>query len=294
LDRLEVIFFPGYMESEKIRIAQDFLIPRQIKEHALTHLNVSFTPGAIAKIIRDYTREAGLRNLEREIATICRKLARIALETKPSAAPLEIDEALVERFLGPRKFTHEVAEAGNQVGVATGLVWTEFGGEIISVEATQMQGNKQLILTGSLGNVMQESAQTALSYLRSHAEDYGLYPGFFVGKDIHIHIPSGAIPKEGPSAGVTIALALLSLLTGRPARRDVALTGELTLSGRILPVSGIREKILAAQRAGARVVVFPKQNEVDIKDLEDDLKEGLQIVLADTLESLVDVVLLPG
>jgi ATP-dependent Lon protease len=294
LDRLEVIYFPGYMESEKIRIAQNFLIPRQIKEHALTHLNISFTEGAIAKIIRDYTREAGLRNLEREIAAVCRKLARIALETKPSAAPLVIDEVLVERFLGPRKFTHEVAEAANQVGVTTGLVWTEFGGEIISVEATQMRGNKQLILTGSLGSVMQESAQTALSYIRSHARQFGLDPDFFADKDIHIHIPSGAIPKEGPSAGVTIALALLSLLTGRPARRDVALTGELTLSGRILPVSGIREKILAAQRAGARVVVFPQQNEVDLNDLENDVKEGIQIVLADTLESLVDVVLVKG
>ena len=191
---------------------------------------------------------------------VCRKLARICVQSKGTCA-LSVDEELVEKFLGPRKFTHEVAEAGNQVGVTTGLVWTEFGGEIIFVEATRMRGHKQLILTGSLGDVLQESAQTALSYIRSHAEAFGLDPDFFTESDIHIHLPSGAIPKEGPSAGVTIALALLSLLTGRPARRDVALTGELTLSGRILPVSGIREKVLAAQRAGVTVVVFPKANE---------------------------------
>ena len=292
LDRLEVIYFPGYTEAEKTTIARNYLIPRQIREHALTHLGVEFTEPAVVKIIRDYTREAGLRNLDREIATICRKLARISLQAKPATAPLVVDEVLVERFLGPRKFSHEAAEAKNQVGVTTGLVWTEFGGEIIFVEATAMKGNKQLILTGSLGNVLQESAQTALSYIRSHAADFNLDPNFFADRDIHIHIPSGAIPKEGPSAGVTIALALLSLLTGRPARRDVALTWELTLSGRILPVSGIREKILAAQRAGARMVVFPKANEVDINDLEPEVKEGLEIILAEDLKPLVDLVLL--
>ena len=292
LDRLEVIYFPGYTEAEKTTIARNYLIPRQIREHALTHLGVEFTEPAVVKIIRDYTREAGLRNLDREIATICRKLARISLQAKPATAPLVVDEVLVERFLGPRKFSHEAAEAKNQVGVTTGLVWTEFGGEIIFVEATAMKGNKQLILTGSLGNVLQESAQTALSYIRSHAADFNLDPNFFADRDIHIHIPSGAIPKEGPSAGVTIALALLSLLTGRPARRDVALTGELTLSGRILPVSGIREKILAAQRAGARMVVFPKANEVDINDLEPEVKECLEIILAEDLKPLVYLVLL--
>ncbi len=291
LDRLEVIYFPGYTEPEKIQIAKRFLIPRQLREHALGHLGIEFTPGAIAKIIRGYTREAGLRNLDREMAMICRKLARICVQTKGTAA-VSVDEDLVEKFLGPRKFSHEVAEAGNQVGVTTGLVWTEFGGEIIFVEATRMKGHKQLILTGSLGTVLQESAQTALSYIRSHAGQYGLDPDFFTESDIHIHLPSGAIPKEGPSAGVTIALALLSLLTGRPARRDVALSGELTLSGRILPVSGVREKVLAAQRAGVSAVVFPKANEVDIINLEDEVKEGLNIILAEAIEPLVDQVLL--
>jgi ATP-dependent Lon protease len=293
LDRLEVIYFPGYTEAEKVKIAKNYLIPRQLREHSLHHLGLEFTDAGVAKIIQDYTREAGLRNLEREIANVCRKLARICLQDMGKSCALTVDEALVEKFLGPRKFAHEVAEAGNQVGVTTGLVWTEFGGEIIFVEATRMRGHKQLILTGSLGSVMQESAQTALSYVRSRAEKFGLDPGFFSDSDIHIHLPSGAIPKEGPSAGVTIALALLSLLTGRPARRDVALSGELTLSGRLLPVSGIREKILAAQRAGVKVVVFPKKNAVDIADLEPESKAGLQITLADDLESLLDLVLLP-
>jgi ATP-dependent Lon protease len=294
LDRLEVIYFPGYTEAEKAQIARQYLIPRQLREHSLAHLGVEFTHGAIVKVIRDYTREAGLRNLEREIAHICRKLARLSLQSRTAAGALTVDETLVERFLGPRKFTHEVAEAGNQVGVTTGLVWTEFGGEIIFVEATRMKGHKQLILTGSLGSVLQESAQTALSYIRSHADAFGLDPDFFADSDIHIHLPSGAIPKEGPSAGVTIALALMSLLTGRPARRDVALTGELTLSGRILPVSGIREKILAAQRAGVHTVVFPKANEVDINDLEPEVKEGLNIVLAEEIPPLLDLVLVKG
>lgn len=292
LDRLEVIYFPGYTEQEKIQISQHFLVPRQLREHALGHLGIEFTDNAIAKVIGGYTREAGLRNLEREIAMVCRKLARICVQSKGTCA-LSVDEELVEKFLGPRKFTREVAEVSNQVGVTTGLVWTEFGGEIIFVEASRMRGHKQLILTGSLGTVLQESAQTALSYIRSHAEGFGLDPDFFAESDIHIHLPSGAIPKEGPSAGVTIALALLSLLTRRPARRDVALTGELTLSGRILPVSGIREKVLAAQRAGVKVVVFPKNNQVDIVNLEDQVKAGLEIVLADAIEPLVDLVLLP-
>jgi len=291
LDRLEVIYFPGYTEAEKIKIARHYLIPRQLREHALHQLGLEFSDGGIAKIIRDYTREAGLRNLEREIAMVCRKLARICLQDKGKSCALTVDETLVEKFLGPRKFAHEVAEAGNQVGVTTGLVWTEFGGEIIFVEASRMKGHKQLILTGSLGSVMQESAQTALSFIRSHAEGFGLDPDFFSNSDIHIHFPAGAIPKEGPSAGVTIALALISMLTGRPARRDVALTGELTLSGRILPVSGIREKILAAQRAGVRTVVFPKPNEVDINDLEPEVKEGLTITLAEEIAPLVDLVL---
>jgi ATP-dependent Lon protease len=293
LDRLEVIPFSGYTEKEKNKIAHNYLIPRQLREHGLTHNSVEFTDESITRVIRDYTLEAGLRNLEREIATICRKLARMYVQSYPAGASsaVKVDAAMVEQLLGPRKYTHEIAEGQNRQGVTTGLVWTEFGGEIIFVEATIMKGSQQLILTGSLGTVLRESAQTALSFIRSHADQFGIDPEFFKGSDIHIHIPSGAVPKDGPSAGITIAMALLSLLTGKPARRDVALTGELTLSGRILPVSGIREKVLAAQRAEVKVVVFPKRNEVDVNNLEPEVKEGVKIILAEEITSLLDVVL---
>jgi ATP-dependent Lon protease len=295
LDRLEVIQFSGYSENEKREIARHFLIPRQLGHHGLTHLPLAFTDDAILAIIRGYTREAGLRNLEREIATVCRKLARICLKDQGASCSTAIDKDRVEQLLGPRKFVHEVAEARNRLGVATGLVWTEFGGEIIFVEAASMEGNKQLILTGSLGNVLQESAQTALSYVRSHAEQYQIDPNLFAQRDIHIHLPAGAIPKDGPSAGITIAMALLSLFTGRPARREVAMTGELTLRGSILPVSGVREKLLAAQRAWVRVVIFPQRNAVDLNDIEEELKEGLEIVLVPEIDnSLLDVVLMPS
>lgn len=294
LDRLEVIPFPGYSELEKREIAKNYLVPRQLQHHGLSHFSPHFTDEAIVKIIRGYTREAGLRNLEREIATVCRKLARRCLKIEGGACPQSIGEDLVEELLGPRKFAHEVTEAQNRIGVTTGLVWTEFGGEIIFVEAASMLGNKQLILTGSLGTVLQESAQTALSYIRSHAEPLTIDPNFFTNRDLHIHIPAGSIPKDGPSAGLTIALALISLLTDRPARRDVALSGELTLSGRILPVSGIREKLLAAQRAGARVVILPQRNAADLNDIEEELTEGLEIVLVNEIDqTLLDKVLVP-
>jgi ATP-dependent Lon protease len=293
LDRLEVINFPGYTESEKRQIARHHLIPRQLRDNGLNDRHVHFADDAISLVIRNYTQESGLRNLEREIATVCRKLAFIALRDGRDAGAVSVDADMVTGFLGPRKYSHEVAEAGNQIGVTTGLVWSEFGGEIISVEATRMRGSQQLILTGSLGSVLRESAQTALSYIRSHVDLFGIDPDFFSGTDIHIHIPAGAIPKDGPSAGVTIALALLSLLTARPARRDIALTGELTLNGRILQVSGIREKTLAAQRAGARVVAFPRRNEVDIAAVPEQAKEGLEVILADDIIELVDRVLLP-
>jgi ATP-dependent Lon protease len=293
LDRLEVIEFPGYTEAEKVKIARQYLIPRQLREHGLGHLYPDFSAAAITRIIRDYTREAGLINLEREIANVCRKLARLCLQDRSKSCALTVDEALVEKFLGPRKFIPEVAAAPNQVGLTTGLVWTQLGGEVIFVEASRMPGHQQLILTGSLGSLGQESAQTALSYLRSRAGQFGLDPGFFSDSDLHLHLTAGAIPKEGPSAGAAIALALLSLLTGRTARRDVALSGEITLSGRLLPVGGVREKLLAAQRAGVHTVVFSKQNEVDLNDLEPEALEGLEIVLAEDLESLTYLVLLP-
>jgi len=292
IDRLEVIQFQGYTEKEKQHIAGSYLIPRQLREHGLSHTGVEFTDGAVMKIIREYTLEAGLRNLERELAMICRKLARILVQSQEGSTRLTVDEEMTEKLLGPRKFTHEIAEAGHRLGVTTGLVWTEFGGEIISVEATMMKGSQQLILTGSLGSVLRESAQTALSYVRSNASLFSIDTSFFDGNDIHIHIPAGAIAKDGPSAGLTIAMALLSLLTARPARRDVALTGELTLSGSILPVAGIREKLLAAQRAGVKTVVFPKRNEVDVTNLEEDVQQGVQVILAEEIPQLMKVVLI--
>ncbi|MGB9616004.1 MAG: S16 family serine protease, partial [Desulfomonilaceae bacterium] len=198
---------------------------------------------------------------------------------------------MVEEYLGPRKFVHGITEKKDQIGVTTGLVWTQFGGEIISVEATIMRGAQQLILTGSLGNVLRESAQTALSFVRSHAAKFGIDEDFFAGHDIHIHIPAGAIPKDGPSAGITIAWALISLLSGRPARRDVGLTGEITLNGGILPVSGIREKVLAAQRAGLKIVAFPSRNQDDVKNIPDEARDGLELILVDNIADLERIVL---
>jgi len=292
-DRLEVITFAGYTENEKKEIARSYLVPKKLRENGLTGHRVAFTDEAIVKIIREHTKEAGLRNLEREIATVCRKLAKISLESAETQRSVTVDDAHVESLLGPRKFSREVIDGQDRIGVATGVVWTEFGGEIIFVEASRMKGTRQLILTGSLGSVLQESAQIAFSYIRSQADRLNLNPDFFSGNDIHIHIPSGAIPKDGPSAGITIAMALISLLAGRPACRDVALTGELTLSGRILPVSGIREKMLAAQRAGVRTVILPRKNDVDVANLEPDVTAGVNIVLVEDLSQVVDHVLLP-
>jgi ATP-dependent Lon protease len=291
LDRLEIIQFTGYTENEKRVIAKNHIIPRQLRNHGLSHDRLVFSDSAITRIIREYTQEAGLRNLEREFANVCRKLARICLDNPDNTCVVNVEDSLVEQLLGPRKYAHEIAETENQVGVTTGLVWSELGGEIIFVEATKMKGSQQLILTGSLGNVLQESAQTALSYLRSHGDDFGIQPDFFKDADIHIHFPCGAIPKDGPSAGITIALALISLLTQAPARRDVAMTGELTLNGRILPISGVREKILAAQRAGIKVVIFPSRNAVDVNNLEPESCEGLEVVLADDIKSIVERVI---
>ncbi len=292
-DRLEVIEFPGYTEKEKRAIASEFLIPRQLREHGLKNRNVVFSESAVSKLIRDYTLEAGLRNLDRVIATVCRKLARICVRgDTDSPVSISVNDEVVAGLLGPRKYTHEIAQSSDRLGVTTGLVWTEFGGEIISVEASMMRGTQQLILTGSLGEVIRESAQTALSYIRSHAGEFGLDPDFFSGNDIHIHIPAGAIPKDGPSAGVTIAVALLSLLTRRPARGDTALSGELSLSGAILPVSGIREKVLAAQRAGVKTIVLPARNRVDVEALESGSTEGLRFELVDDVHSIADIALL--
>ncbi|NOR10525.1 MAG: endopeptidase La [Desulfovibrionaceae bacterium] len=291
LDRLEVLTLPGYTDQEKERIAQDFLIPRQIEATGLASSPPEFTSEAVGKIIRAYTREAGLRNLEREIGSICRKIAREILQQGGKPNPVVITPQEVERYLGPRKFHYEVAEAKDRIGVTTGLVWTETGGDIIFVEAARMKGEKGLILTGSLGEMMRESARAALSYVRSNANRFQIAEDFYDNHDIHIHVPAGAIPKDGPSAGLTIAFALISLLTERPARREVAITGELTLGGRILPVAGVREKILAAGSVGAKTVVFPAKNQVDLENLRDEIRGDLEVVLAESVEEVVDLIL---
>jgi len=291
LDRMEVLALPGYTDEEKVRIAMDFMIPRQIEAAGLSGCAPGFAREAVVKIVREYTREAGLRNLEREIGSVCRKIAREVLQQCRGSDHLVVTDREVERYLGPRKFHYEVAEAKDRVGVTTGLVWTETGGDIVFVEATTMKGKNGLILTGSLGEVMQESAQAALSYIRSNADRFEISEDFFSQHDIHIHVPAGAIPKDGPSAGLTIALALLSLLKGRPARREVAITGELTLSGRILPVGGIREKMLAARRAGVKIVVLPGKNRVDLDSLADKIRGDLEVVFTSSVEEVADIVL---
>lgn len=292
LDRMEALSLSGYTEEEKEKIAFKFIIPRQIKENGLSRDPPKFTVEAVYKIIREYTREAGLRDLEREIASICRKIAReFVKHNRNLGEAIVVGPDLVERYLGPRKFYYEVAEARDRVGVTTGLVWTEAGGDIIFVEAAKMKGKKGLILTGSLGDVMRESGQAALSYVRSNAQSFHISADFFNLHDIHIHVPAGAIPKDGPSAGITIALALISLLTERPAKRDVAMTGELTLSGRVLPVGGIKEKILAARRAGVKTAILPNKNKADVGDLSEDIRKELQIILIDKIEEIVDLVL---
>ena len=289
LDRLEILTLSGYTEQEKEKIAFRYLIPREIKESGLSESAIEFTPEATRKIIREYTREAGLRNLQREIASICRKTVRDILDRQEKGKKYIITPELVEELLGPRKFFLEVAEAKERVGVTTGLAWTESGGDIIFIEATKMKGKNRLILTGSLGDVMKESAQAAMSYIRSHTEMFNVPEDFFDNHDIHIHVPAGAIPKDGPSAGLTIAIALISLVTGRPGRRDMALTGELTLSGRILPVGGVREKVLAAHRAGVRTVVFPAKNDADLREIPDDIRNELEIITVNELDEIVDL-----
>ncbi|RJQ51366.1 MAG: endopeptidase La [Nitrospiraceae bacterium] len=290
-DRMEVIRFSGYTEEEKVNIASRFLVPRQIRETGLTDNPPGFTEDAIYRIIQEYTYEAGIRNLNREISAICRKIAKDYVQEHGKAEAVMITPAAIEKFLGPRRYYFEIAEGKNRPGVTTGLVWTEVGGDIIFIEAATMKGRQQIILTGSLGDVMRESAQTALSYIRSNAPAFGIPENFFEGHDVHIHVPAGAIPKDGPSAGTTIALALVSLLTGRPARRDVAVTGELTLSGRILPVGGVREKILAAKRAKVKTVILPLKNKIESDGIPGEIREGIEILFASRIEEIVDKVL---
>ncbi|MEK6590685.1 MAG: endopeptidase La [Nitrospinota bacterium] len=283
-DRMEVIDLAGYTEEEKEKIAFQYLIPRQIEENGLKKHAIEYTSDAIYKLIREYTREAGLRNLEREIASICRKLAKDIAQEKPVRNKITLE--IIEELLGPRKFFLDVADEKDRIGVATGLAWTETGGDIIFVEATKMKGRKELILTGSLGEVMKESAQAALSYIRSHVKNLSIPENFFEKFDIHVHVPSGAIPKDGPSAGITIATAIVSLLTNMPAKKDIAMTGELTLTGRILPIGGIKEKVLAARRAGVKGIIMPRKNSKDLEDIPEYILKEMRFIFVDEIEDV--------
>jgi ATP-dependent Lon protease len=288
-DRMEVIQLSGYTDQEKIAIAQGYLIPRQIKENGLHHDEVKFTDAALTQMIRDYTREAGVRHLEREIGRVCRKLATKIAEG--SATPVTINTADVTGYLGKPRFYGEIAERTQIPGVATGLAWTPVGGDIMFIEATQMPGSRGFQLTGQLGDVMRESAQAALSYVRSRADQFGVTAEFFAKHDIHLHVPAGAVPKDGPSAGVTIATALASLLTGRVVRNDLAMTGEITLRGQVLPVGGIKEKMLAAHRAGLKTVILPNRNEKDLEDLPQEVRDSMKFILVEKVDQVFDAAL---
>jgi ATP-dependent Lon protease len=293
LDRMEIVSLSGYTEDEKRHIARRFLIPRQLQEHGLPEGAIDITDAAIRVVIAQYTREAGVRSLERLIGAIARKVAaRLAGRPDDEAtlpvAVTSVDAADVDDYLGPARFQQETPFRTSRPGVATGVAWTETGGDVLFVEATLMPGgSQQIILTGQLGSVMQESARAAVSHIRSNSRDLGLAPDFLDHRDLHVHVPAGAIPKDGPSAGVTMATAILSAARRVPIRSDVAMTGEITLSGLVLPVGGIREKALAARRAGIKTFILPARNEHDLAELPSDLKKDLHFVLATTLEDVL-------
>jgi ATP-dependent Lon protease len=292
-DRMEVLELPGYTEEEKLKIATEHLVAKQIANHGLTAEMVAFTDEAIRLVIRGYTREAGVRNLEREIASLIRKIARRRAEGREE--PVELTRETVVELLGaPRFLDEEIEERTKNPGVAIGMAWTPVGGEVLFIEASRMQGAGTLTLTGHLGDVMKESARAALSWFRAHAAQFNVDPDFYKSSEIHLHVPSGAIPKDGPSAGVTMAVALASELTGRPVRGDIAMTGEITLSGRVLPVGGIKEKVLAARRLGVKEIILPRQNDKDVKeDLNEELRRDLTIHLVSTIDEAVLLALTP-
>ena len=292
-DRMEVIEVPGYTEVEKLAIARDFLLPKALENHGLTPEQLSVTDDGLRLVIREYTEESGVRNLEREIGTLCRKVAkRFAGDDPPEQ--VTIDGADVGTYLGVPRYEYGLAEEQDEVGVATGAAVTSVGGDLLSIEVIVMEGKGDLLLTGQLGEVMQESARAAISYARAHAHEYNIEPGFFDKRNIHVHIPAGAIPKDGPSAGITIATALISALTGRKVRKDVAMTGEVTLRGKVLPIGGLREKTLAAHRGGIKTFLLPKRNAKDMSELPEVVRNEMELIQVTTLAEVLDVVLLPS
>ncbi|MCL4508107.1 MAG: AAA family ATPase, partial [Chloroflexi bacterium] len=292
-DRMEIIPISGYTEEEKVEIGLRHLAPRQLREHGLQPDQLQFARDGLQTMIRGYTREAGVRGLDRQIATIARKIARRIASGE--SFQLTIDTKMVGEFLGAVKFSDSLKEEADEVGLVTGLAWTETGGEVLTVEATVMEGGQDgqlsLTLTGQLGNVMQESARTALSFVRSHARDLSINPSLFVGHSVHLHVPAGAIPKDGPSAGITMAAALASALSGRPVNREVAMTGEVTLRGRVLPIGGLKEKVLAAHRYGVTTVLFPRQNERDLEEIPNEIRAELKLIPVDRMEEVLNLAL---
>ncbi|TMQ58763.1 MAG: endopeptidase La [Candidatus Eisenbacteria bacterium] len=293
LDRMEIIRLPGYLEFEKVEIAKNFLIPKELKANGLVPKDVQMNDAAIRAVINAYTREAGVRNLEREIAAICRKVARRKATLKKPRV-FRIVEKQLPKFLGVPKYLDSQIERRSRVGVATGLAWTEAGGDLLNIEVSILAGTGVLMLTGKLGETMRESGQAALSYSRSRAISLGLDKDFYKGIDVHVHLPEGAIPKDGPSAGIAMATALVSALTGVPTRDDVAMTGEITLLGNVLPIGGLNEKVVAAKRAGVKTVIIPKLNEKDLQELPDFIREDLQFKLVETMDEVLEVSLKPG
>ncbi|MFZ5518272.1 MAG: endopeptidase La [Candidatus Zhuqueibacterota bacterium] len=288
LDRMEVIELPGYTAEEKVHITYKYLIPKQLEDHGLLKKHVLFHRSAVNEIIANYTREAGLRNLEREIAKICRKVARKIASGDTSK--VVIDKKTLSSFLGPEKYYSEVAERITESGIATGLAWTPYGGDILFIECSIIKGQKGLMLTGQLGDVMKESAQAALTYVRSRVQNLGIGKKQIENSEIHIHVPAGAIPKDGPSAGITMVIAIISLLKNKRVKKDVAMTGEITLRGKVLPIGGVKEKILAAKRAGIKKVILPAKNEKDLSELPPEVRESIEFHLVDKIDEVVDLI----
>jgi len=285
-DRMEIIRLPGYTEYEKYNIARQFLVPKQIKMNGLETRDIRFSKNAILTLAQRYTREAGVRNLEREISSVCRKIARNVLKNRDQTV-FNISATSIKKYLGPPRFKKSRIEDKDQIGIVTGLAWTSVGGELLCIETLIMPGTGKLLVTGKLGDVMKESAQAALSYVRSRSERLMIDSDFYEKKDIHIHIPEGAIPKDGPSAGISMCASLVSALTRRPVFRDIAMTGEITLRGRVLPIGGLKEKILAAHSGGIKKILIPEENEKDIKDIPATIARDLDIVAIEHMDEVL-------
>jgi ATP-dependent Lon protease len=289
---MEVIKLTGYTEEDKLQIAKGFLIPKQLEENGFGKGDVSFNEGAILQIVRHYTREAGVRNLERNFASICRKIARDRLKKDKKAKKYRLSGKNIVKYLGAIKFRFGLAEEKDAIGLTTGLAWTEVGGELLQIETVLMPGNGKLTITGKLGDVMQESAQAALSYVRTRAGKLGLDPDFYQKLDVHVHVPEGAIPKDGPSAGITMATSMVSALLQLPVRRDIAMTGEITLRGCVLPIGGLTEKLLAARRGNIKQVLVPKENERDLQKIAPRILKSLEITLVEHMDEVLEKALI--